>query len=158
MPDQRTPLPPRDPDRGDLRVEGAPKKPPMIPWSGRRFVAILLGLFVLNWLIVAVFAPAEERIRVPYNPTFLREVRDGNVKEISSRGETVQGDFRKEVKYKDNSAKGMVSELTKLEPKPKRFLTLRSEIAKPLLTAGLIRAAATSRTRRPRRRCSTATS
>ena len=111
MPDQRTPLPPRDPDRGDLRVEGAPKKPPMIPWSGRRFVAILLGLFVLNWLIVAVFAPAEERIRVTYNPTFLHEVRDGNVKEISSRGETVQGEFRKEVKYKDNSAKGFETEI-----------------------------------------------
>jgi cell division protease FtsH len=111
MPDQRTPLPPRDPKRGDLRVAGAPKKPPMLPWSGRRFVAILLGLLVLNWLLVAVFAPAEERIRVPYNPNFLAEVRDGNVKEISSRGETVQGDFRKEVKYKDEAAKGFETEI-----------------------------------------------
>ena len=83
----------------------------MLPWSGRRFVAILLGLLVLNWLLVAVFAPAEERVRVPYNPTFLAEVRDGNVKEISSRGETVQGDFRKEVKYKDDSAKGFETEI-----------------------------------------------
>ena len=94
MPDQRTPLPPRDPKRGDLRVEGAPKKPPMLPWSGRRFVAILLALFFLNWLIVSVVAPAEERIQVPYNPNFLAEVRDGNVKEISSRGDTVQGEFQ----------------------------------------------------------------
>jgi cell division protease FtsH len=104
-PDPRTALPPRDPKRGDLRVEGAPSKPPMIPWSGRRFLAILLGLFVLNWLIVALFAPPEERIRVPYNPTFLEEVRDGNVKEISSRGETVQGEFRKEVKFEGEAAK-----------------------------------------------------
>ena len=43
----------------------------MIPWSPRRFIVILVALFVLNWLIVAVFAPAEKRIRVPYNPTFL---------------------------------------------------------------------------------------
>jgi cell division protease FtsH len=92
-------------------VEGAPKKPPMIPWSGRRFVTILLGLLVLNWLIVAVFAPAEERIRVPYNPNFLAQVRDGNVKEISSRGETVQGEFRKEVKYEDEAAKGFETEI-----------------------------------------------
>jgi cell division protease FtsH len=92
-------------------VEGAPSKPPMIPWSGRRFLVILLGLFVLNWLIVSVFAPAEERIRVPYNPTFLAQVRDGNVKEISSRGETVQGEFRKQVKYKDQSAKGFETEI-----------------------------------------------
>ncbi|SEB50094.1 uroporphyrinogen-III synthase [Paramicrobacterium humi] len=44
------------------------------------------------------------------------------------------------VPAKDNSAKGMVSELTQLEPTPKKFLTLRSEIAKPVLTKGLITA------------------
>lgn len=42
------------------------------------------------------------------------------------------------VPAKDNSAKGMVKELTALEPTPKKFLTLRSEIAKPVLTQGLI--------------------
>jgi cell division protease FtsH len=110
-PDPRTPLPPRDPKRGDVRVEGAPPKPPMIPWSGRRFLVILLGLFVLNWLIVSIFAPAEERIRVPYNPTFLEEVRDGNVREISSRGETVHGDFRKEVKFEGDAAKRFETEI-----------------------------------------------
>jgi uroporphyrinogen-III synthase len=41
------------------------------------------------------------------------------------------------VPAKENSARGMVSELTQLEPTPKRFLTLRSEIAKPLLSEGL---------------------
>ena len=110
-PDPRTPLPPRDPKRGDLRVEGAPPKPPMIPWSGRRFLAILVGLLVLNWLIVAIFAPAEERIRVPYNPTFLEEVRDDNVKEISSRAETVQGEFREEVRFEGERAKGFETEI-----------------------------------------------
>ena len=83
-PDPRTPPPPPDPRRGNLRVSGAPQKPPMIPWSPRRFIAILLGLFVLNWLIVAVFAPPENKIKVPYNPTFLDQVRGGNVEEISA--------------------------------------------------------------------------
>ena len=83
----------------------------MLPWSGRRFVAILLALFFLNWLIVSVVAPAEERVQVPYNPNFLAEVRDGNVKEISSRGDTVQGEFRKEVKYKGEAAKGFETEI-----------------------------------------------
>jgi cell division protease FtsH len=87
------------------------QKQPMIPWSGRRFVVILLVLFLLNWLIVTVFAPAEERVRVPYNPTFLEEVRDGNVKEISSTAETVQGEFRKEVKYKDDKATKFETEI-----------------------------------------------
>src|ERR687896_2308949 len=98
-PDPRTPLPPRDPKRGDVRTERAPERPPMLPWSGRRFITILAVLFLLNWLIVAIFAPAEERIQVPYNPTFLTEVREGNVEEISSRGETVHGEFREPVEY-----------------------------------------------------------
>jgi cell division protease FtsH len=110
-PDPRTPLPPRDPKRGDVRVERAPQKPPMLPWSGRRFLAILAVLFFLNWLIVAIFAPGEERIQVPYNPTFLAEVRQGNVKEISSRGDTVQGEFRDEVKYEDDQAKQFETEI-----------------------------------------------
>ena len=83
----------------------------MLPWSGRRFLAILAVLFFLNWLIVAIFAPGEERIRVPYNPTFLTQVRDGNVKEISSRGDTVQGEFREEVKYEDDQAKQFETEI-----------------------------------------------
>ncbi len=76
----------------------------MLPFSGRRFLVILLALFVLNWLLVQVFAPAEERIAVPYTPTFLTQVRDGNVKEISSEGDTVQGEFKKEVNYEGDKA------------------------------------------------------
>jgi cell division protease FtsH len=83
----------------------------MLPWSGRRFLTILAVLFLLNWLIVAIFAPAEDRIRVPYNPTFLTQVRDGNVKEISSRGDTVQGEFRDSVRYQDDEAKQFETEI-----------------------------------------------
>jgi cell division protease FtsH len=83
----------------------------MIPWSGRRFVVILVALFALNWLIVAVFAPGESRIRVPYNPTFLSEVRSNNVSEISSQGESVQGDFKKEVTYKGDKGKKFETEI-----------------------------------------------
>src|SRR5688572_11074091 len=109
-PDPRTAPPPPDPRRGNVRVSGAPQKPPMIPWSPRRFITILVALFVLNWLIVAVFAPPEKKITVPYNPTFLNQVRAGNVKEISSSGNTVQGDFKREVTYKGDSAKRFETE------------------------------------------------
>jgi len=94
-----------------VRVDGAPKKPPMIPWSPRRFITILIALFVLNWLIVAVFAPPEKRIKIPYNPNFLQQVRDENVKEISSTGDTVKGDFRKSVEYKGDRAKEFETEI-----------------------------------------------
>ena len=67
----------------------------MIPFSFRRFLAILAILLVANYLFVAIFAPEEERKRVPYTPTFIEEVQKKNVKEISSEGETVQGEFRK---------------------------------------------------------------
>ena len=106
-----TPRPPRGPKPGDVRADRAPQKQPMIPWSGRRFVVILISLFVLNWLIVAIFAPAEQRIQVPYNPTFLSQVRNDNVKEISSKGDTVQGEFKKDVKYKGDKAKNFETEI-----------------------------------------------
>ena len=104
------PRPPRGPKPGDPRADRAPQKPPMLPWSPRRFLVILGVLFFLNWALVQLFAPGEERIRVPYNPTFLAEVRTGNVKEISSRADTVQGEFKKEVKYKGDKAKNFETE------------------------------------------------
>jgi cell division protease FtsH len=77
----------------------------MLPWSPRRFLIILGLLLLLNWAIVAIFARPEPRIQVPYNPTFLEEVRDGNVREISSTGETIKGDFKREVTYEGDKAK-----------------------------------------------------
>ena len=93
-----------------MRVSGAPKKLPMIPWSPRRFITILVALFILNWLLVAIFAPPEKRIQIPYNPTFLEEVRQGNVHEISSSGDTVKGEFEKDVTYNGERAKGFETE------------------------------------------------
>jgi cell division protease FtsH len=83
----------------------------MIPWSPRRFIVILIALFVLNWALVQVFAPAEEEIRVPYTPTFLNELREGNVKEISSTGETLQGEFKSDVSYEGEKAKRFETEI-----------------------------------------------
>jgi cell division protease FtsH len=77
----------------------------MLPWSPRRFLIILAVLFLLNYAIVAIFAPTAPRISVPYNPNFLAQVRDGNVKEISSTGETIKGDFKKEVTFEGDKAK-----------------------------------------------------
>ena len=61
-------------------------------------------LLLLNYLTVSLFGPGEERIRVPYSPFFLDQVRNDNVKEISSKGETVTGEFKKEVKDPDGDA------------------------------------------------------
>jgi len=109
-PDPRAPLGRREkPDKGPgWRVDPSPdgrgakpEKPPMIPFSFRRFLAILAILLVANYVFVAIFAPEEKRERVPYTPTFIEQVQKRNVKEISSKGETVQGEFRKEIKKGD---------------------------------------------------------
>jgi cell division protease FtsH len=118
-PDPRTPPPPpARRDKPGWRVAPAPDgrgaKPdrqPMLPWSPRRFIVILIGLFVLNFALVQIFAPAEKEIRVPYTPTFLNQVRDGNVKEISSTGETLQGEFKEDVTYDDEKAKKFKTEV-----------------------------------------------
>jgi cell division protease FtsH len=118
-PDPRTPSPPRSgKDKPGWRVApapdgrgGQPQRTPMIPWSPRRFIVILIGLFVLNWALVQIFAPAEKEIRVPYTPTFLNQLRADNVKEISSTGETLQGEFKKDVTFEDESAKRFKTEV-----------------------------------------------
>jgi cell division protease FtsH len=80
------------------RVEGSPKQPKKRPPGlGRRLLVFVVVLLLLNWLTVALFAPGKkERVQIPYSPTFLAQVKDGNVKSISSKGETLQGEFRKE--------------------------------------------------------------
>jgi cell division protease FtsH len=86
-------------DRG-VHVEGGPGQRPRLG-LGRRFLLIVGVLLLLNYLTVSIFGPQEERIRVPYSPFFLDQVRTGNVREIASKGETVTGKFKKEVKDPD---------------------------------------------------------
>jgi cell division protease FtsH len=88
----RTPLP---------RENGDDKKPGFRT-PRMRILLIVAGLLAANYLFVALFAPGKvEPVRVPYNPTFLEQVRDGNVDRISTQGATVDGEFKKEFKYGD---------------------------------------------------------
>src|SRR4051812_27336093 len=114
-PDPRTPLPPADPERPTWRVQPAPdgrgkppEKPPMLPWRPRRFLGILVVLLALNYLLVAVFAPAEPRPDISYSPYFLQQVKSGNVKEIAATGEEVKGEFQNKVDAPDDGSKDKV--------------------------------------------------
>ena len=65
-----------------------------------RFWVIVLVLLAINYLSVALFAPGKERsVRIPYSPEFLSQVDKGNVTKISSTGETVSGELKKEITY-----------------------------------------------------------
>jgi cell division protease FtsH len=118
-PDPRTPLPPRaERDKPSPRVSPAPDgrgapppKRPLLPWRPSRFIAILILLLALNWALAALVAPPKKRIRVPYTPVFLQQVRSGNVNDISSQGDTIEGDFKSDVKYKGDKAKRFKTEV-----------------------------------------------
>ena len=42
------------------------------------------------------------RVRVPYSPFFLQQVKTGNVEEITSKGTDIQGTFKKAVTFEDS--------------------------------------------------------
>jgi cell division protease FtsH len=74
-------------------------RPPRSP-NPRWLIALLVvGLLALNlWISSQALQPIA-RVAIPYSPTFLAEVKQGNVSEISSTGDAIQGTFKHAVKY-----------------------------------------------------------
>jgi cell division protease FtsH len=63
---------------------------------------LVVGLLALNlWISSQALSP-NPRVRIPYSPTFLSEVQGGNVSEISSTANSIQGTFRHAIKYPAN--------------------------------------------------------
>jgi cell division protease FtsH len=62
-----------------------------------RFWITLLVLLALNWFLVPLFFPEpQDRVTVPYT-FFKQQVGAGNVSEITSRGDDIQGQFKQAV-------------------------------------------------------------
>jgi len=53
----------------------------------------------VNYWAASRATRAQPRVRVPYSPFFLQQVRDGNVSVITSRGTAVQGVFKSPERY-----------------------------------------------------------
>jgi cell division protease FtsH len=70
----------------------------MIPRS-RTFIAFLVGLLAVNLVISFITGSPEERERVPYQPFFVDQVDAGNVSEISSQEDSIEGDLKSEATY-----------------------------------------------------------
>jgi cell division protease FtsH len=67
-------------------------------------VLVIIGVLALNfWISSQALQPAA-RVQVPYSPTFLQEVKSGNVTQISSTGDSIQGTFKTGVKYPPTSS------------------------------------------------------
>src|SRR3712207_2139513 len=107
---ERRPRTPVRKDERGMHVEGGRDKGATPPEgrapmrTNRRFITFVLLLLALNYLLVSMFAPGTERaVRIPYSPAFLEQVRSGNVERINAQGDTVDGEFRREVRYPPNN-------------------------------------------------------
>src|SRR4051794_20414805 len=86
----------------------------MIP-RGRKWIALIVGLFALNFALALITGGPEKRTQIPYSPFFLEQVQAGNVVEISARGETIQGDLRKAASFTPPGGKARSVDLFKTE-------------------------------------------
>lgn len=129
----------------ELRLRGAtPVIAPMINFAptedpealSQALTALEAGEF--DWLTLTSATTVDvlyaQGVKIPAH-TQIAAVGETTAQAAQAAGFTVSL-----VPARDNSASGMVSELRAREPLPKRFLTLRSEERKPVLTRGLIEA------------------
>jgi cell division protease FtsH len=89
------------------RVEGAPpgggsEKPKRPAWM--RFGWMLLLLLVINWIVSSMLLRPEARSPVSYT-FFLTQVQAANVADITSTGDTIEGNFTKKVSYTPTGSK-----------------------------------------------------
>jgi cell division protease FtsH len=94
------------PDRGqDASPPPAPRgsspsgpQPPRFRVS-RGWILFALLLFAFNFYFTSRATKPPSRVRVPYSPFFLDQVRDGHVKQITSKGTAIQGTFTQKERY-----------------------------------------------------------
>ncbi len=98
--------------RRPWRVEGARPDKESDRWAdswsrpgGSRFWLVLTGLLLANWLISGLLLAPPPRLEVPY--TFFREqVEDGNVAEVTTIGDTIEGRFDEAVTFPPDGQQG----------------------------------------------------
>lgn len=106
----------RGPENRSLwRVEGSRPEPSVRsrpPWRRASFWAVVVALLAINNLVGLALAPSQERTKITY--TFFREqLQAGNVSEIESRNDTIQGNLGKAARYQPPS--GDASNVTRFE-------------------------------------------
>jgi cell division protease FtsH len=101
------------------RVEGVDGKPPQSPPQGPRWgrlALMLLGLLLVNWVVSSLLLGPTPREKVSYT-FFLTQVDAGNVKEITSTADAIQGVFKKKVGYPpDTKGAAQVDRFTTQRP------------------------------------------
>ena len=93
MPDPAPPPTTQPAKEGD-----APSRPPLIPRSGT-FIALVVGLLIVNLVISFMTGGPSDRERVPYQPFFVDQLTDGNVDEITSQADSIEGELSEAATY-----------------------------------------------------------
>jgi len=71
----------------------------------------VIALLAINYYSATRATQAHPRVRIPYSPVFLQQVREGNVESIQSKGTAIQGTFKNNEKI----GKSKPTELFKTE-------------------------------------------
>jgi cell division protease FtsH len=80
---------------------GSSPTPPQPPRFrvGRNWILLAVALLAFNFYLGSRATQPASRIRVPYSPFFLQQVRAGHVKEITSKGTAIQGTFTQKERF-----------------------------------------------------------
>jgi cell division protease FtsH len=107
------------PEPRPWRVEGSREDQPQPrpPWRSWPFWLVLILLLALNYGLGATFEPKAQRTQISYS-VFREQVQAGNVSDIESQSDTIQGTFRKAVRYP----------ASKQGQEVKRFQTVRPDL------------------------------
>src|SRR4051795_8173532 len=82
--------------RGADQGEGG-ARPPGRPWLP--LAAVFLVMLGINFALSEQALGPAERVRIPYQPTFLEQIRADNVRSISSEEQKVQGELKRAIRY-----------------------------------------------------------
>ena len=89
----------------DGRGSGQPQAPAPRPRQRWLTAAVVIALLLaLNFWFASRTLQPNSRVRIPYTPTFLNQVNNGNVTELTTTGDAIQGTFRVPLRYPDNKA------------------------------------------------------
>src|SRR5205085_12670402 len=80
---QKPATPPKAPQQPQPRIR--------VAWW---VVASVIALLAINYYSATRATQAHPRVRIPYSPVFLQQVREGNVDSIQSKGTAIQGTFK----------------------------------------------------------------
>jgi cell division protease FtsH len=109
-----------------------PAKKPRGPNPRWLAVVLIVALLALNFWVSSQFLGPNPRVAIPYSPTFLAELDQGNVSSISSTGAAIDGTLKHALKYPASSKSAPTTvyfstQIPSFAPNSQLFDTLRNK-------------------------------